>query len=116
MSHDPSLSLLRYLLLIKFLFRFYNSFSLADGVDSKDNEDCDDQETPKAENNNSFFLNGKSEKTNGLADISVNVNVINSANLSLERSVKIAELDDSDVKKTKVHIIYYFLKICFYCK
>ncbi|CAG5101573.1 ARHGEF and pleckstrin domain-containing protein 1 (Mus musculus) [Cotesia congregata] len=101
MSHDPSLSLSRYLLLIKFIFRFFNSFSLTDGVDAKDNEDCDDQETPKAENNNSFFLNGKSEKTNGLADISVNVNVINSANLSLERSVKIAELDDSDVKKTK---------------
>lgn len=94
---------------------FYNIIFIADGVDAKEAQDQDqDQDheqvqvqdrTPKAENNNSFFLNGKTEKTNGLADISVNVSVINAANLSLERTAKIGELDDSDLKKTKVTFI-----------
>ncbi|KAF7997362.1 hypothetical protein HCN44_005639 [Aphidius gifuensis] len=57
-------------------------------------------DTPSAENNNSLFMNGKSEKpTNGISNI--NVNVINTPDLSPEKIMKNGEIDDAELKKIK---------------
>uniref|UniRef100_A0A0C9RSH8 Moesin/ezrin/radixin homolog 1 n=2 Tax=Fopius arisanus TaxID=64838 RepID=A0A0C9RSH8_9HYME len=67
-----------------------------------DEVDKNHENTSKAENNNLFYVNGKSEKgQNGIGEINVNVNVINTPDLSPEKHLKNGEVEDSEIRKTK---------------
>ncbi|XP_015126163.1 FERM, ARHGEF and pleckstrin domain-containing protein 1 isoform X2 [Diachasma alloeum] len=67
-----------------------------------DEVDKNHENTSKAENNNSFYVNGKAEKgQNGIGEINVNVNVINTPDLSPEKHLKNGEVEDSEIRKTK---------------
>ncbi|KAK0098631.1 hypothetical protein PV326_005964 [Microctonus aethiopoides] len=54
------------------------------------------------ENNNSFYVDAKQEKpANGIAEINVHVNVMNTPDLSPEKTLKNGEMEDAEIRKTK---------------
>lgn len=76
-------------------------------------------ETEKRENNNSFFADTRinDKHSNGVPEINVNVNVINTPDLSPVKNLRNGDIEDPDARKTKVipekniFIFYLFLWI-----
>ena len=66
-------------------------------------EGAKQEEPAKQENNNSFFADTRiPEKQNGVAEINVNVNVINTPDLSPVKNIRNGDVEDPEIRKTKV--------------